>query len=103
QVASTNQLAINWVCEVLSGHRGSPEASTWEKGKEIDRSCNGVLECSSRFCSVQSQCAPAARGVDLHRQLQKTCLCDEPIRLRPCGVESSTYLPHGGAFFINSG
>ncbi|KAJ7864093.1 hypothetical protein B0H14DRAFT_2348646, partial [Mycena olivaceomarginata] len=55
QVASTNQLAINWVCEVLSGHRGSAEASTWEKGKEIHRSCIGVLECSSRFCSEKNE------------------------------------------------
>ncbi|KAF7377271.1 hypothetical protein MSAN_00147400 [Mycena sanguinolenta] len=103
QVADTDKLAINWVCEFLPGHRGSSSASTWQKGKEIHRKCIGVLECSSRFCSVDLQCAPAPRAVDLHRQLQKKCLCGERIRLRPCGIQSSTYLFSGGAFFINSG
>ncbi|KAF7351910.1 PHD-type domain-containing protein [Mycena venus] len=103
QVTDTSQLAIHWVCEALPGHRGSPTALTWQKGKEIHRRCIGVLECSSRSCSFNLQVAPAARGVDLHRQLQKTCLCGEAIRLRSCGIEYSTYLYRGGAFFMNSG
>ncbi|KAJ6510948.1 hypothetical protein C8R45DRAFT_399357 [Mycena sanguinolenta] len=103
QVAETDQLAINWVCDFLPGHRGSPSASTWQKGKETHRKCIGVLECSSAYCSVNLQCAPASRAVDLHRQLQKKCLCGEKIRLRSCGIQSSTYLFSGGAFFIHSG
>ncbi|KAJ7315144.1 hypothetical protein DFH08DRAFT_820745 [Mycena albidolilacea] len=103
QVTDTNQLAIHWVCEALQGHRGSPTALTWQKGKAIHRRCIGVLECCSPSCSFNLQVAPAARGVDLHRQLQKTCLCGEATRLRSCGIEYSTYFYRIGAFFVNSG
>ncbi|KAJ7710295.1 hypothetical protein B0H14DRAFT_3021720 [Mycena olivaceomarginata] len=99
QVTDTNQLAIHWVCEALPGHRGSPTALTWRKGKAIHRRCIGVLECRSLSCSFNLQVSPAARGVDLHRQLQKTCLCGEATRLRSCGIEYSTYLYRSGAFF----
>ncbi|KAJ7862898.1 hypothetical protein B0H14DRAFT_2739581 [Mycena olivaceomarginata] len=71
--------------------------------KAIHRRCIGVLECRSPSCSFNLQVAPAARGVDLHRQLQKTCLCGEATRLRSCGIEYSTYLYRSGAFFVNSG
>ncbi|KAJ7911163.1 hypothetical protein B0H13DRAFT_1876025 [Mycena leptocephala] len=103
QVTDTDQLAVNWVCEALSGHRGLPTALTWQKGKEIHRRCVGVLECSSQSCAINLRGAPAIRGVDLHRQLQMTCLCGEAIRLKACGIELSTFLFRGGAFFINSG
>ncbi|KAJ7732488.1 hypothetical protein B0H14DRAFT_2997527 [Mycena olivaceomarginata] len=92
QVTDTNQLAIHWVCEALPGHRGSPTALTWQKGKAIPPSMYWGPGVS-----------PAARGVDLHRQLQKTCLCGEATRLRSCGIEYSTYLYRSGAFFVNSG
>jgi hypothetical protein len=76
---------------------------TWQKGKAIHRRCIGVLECRSPSCSFNLEVSPAARGVDLHRQLQKTCLCGEATHLRSCGIEYSIYLYCSGAFFVNSG
>ncbi|KAJ7738814.1 hypothetical protein B0H16DRAFT_1569912, partial [Mycena metata] len=70
---------------ILPGHRGTSTALTWRKGKEIRRRCVGVLECSARSCSLDLQCAPELRRVHLHRQLKKSCLCGEPLRLRECG------------------
>ncbi|KAJ7711648.1 hypothetical protein B0H16DRAFT_1627793 [Mycena metata] len=82
---------------------GTSTALTWRKGKEIRRRCVGVLECSARSCSFDLQCAPELRRVDLHRQLKKSCLCGEPLRLRECGVEYSLHIFRGGGHFLNSG
>ncbi|KAJ7105832.1 hypothetical protein C8R44DRAFT_806177 [Mycena epipterygia] len=103
EVTDTHQLAMYWVCEVLPGRRGSPAALTWQKGKEMRRKCIGVIVCSSRSCPAGLQIAPAIRGYDLHRQLQKRCTCGDTLRLQPCGIESSLFLFRGGAYFINSG
>jgi hypothetical protein len=102
-VADTNQLEMNWVCEALKGRRGSAAALTWQKGKEIRRKCIGILECTSQHCSANMTIAPAMRGVNRHRQLRELCPCGEKLRLRECGVEASVFLFSGGAFFINSG
>ncbi|KAJ7230069.1 hypothetical protein GGX14DRAFT_384030 [Mycena pura] len=102
-VADTNQLELHWACENIPGHRGSRNALTWQKGKEIRRRCIGTLECSGTACTAGRQIAPAVRGVDLHRQLQKPCTCGEDLRLHTCGIEAKTHFYRGGAFFINSG
>lgn len=67
------------------------------------RKCVGMLECTSRACSVDMVIAPAARGIDRHKQLRTPCLCGEKLRLRGCGVESAVSLFRDGALFINSG
>lgn len=103
EVADTSQLEINWVCEPLPGHRGSTTAATWQKGKEIQRQCVGVLECSSQSCSLEMQIAPAVRGIDRHRQLQNRCLCGDRLLLRQCGVKASIHFFQDGAHFSNSG
>ncbi|KAJ7820567.1 hypothetical protein B0H14DRAFT_2599865 [Mycena olivaceomarginata] len=102
-VTDTNQLEMNWVCETLKGRRGSLAARTSKKGKEMRRKCIGMLECTSRACFVDMVIAPAARGIDRHKQLRIPCLCGEKLRLRGCGVESAVSLFRDGALFINSG
>ncbi|KAJ7321627.1 hypothetical protein DFH08DRAFT_1033568 [Mycena albidolilacea] len=42
QVTDTNRLVIHWVCEALPGHRGSPTALTWQKGKESHASASST-------------------------------------------------------------
>ncbi|KAF7359825.1 hypothetical protein MVEN_00707800 [Mycena venus] len=102
-IADTNQLEMNWVCEALKGRRGSVAARTSKKGKEIRRKCIGILECTSRACTANMRIAPAARGIDRHRQLRTPCLCGEKLRLRECGIESAVSLFRDGALFSNSG
>ncbi|KAJ7148153.1 hypothetical protein C8R43DRAFT_1194951 [Mycena crocata] len=101
ELADTQELATNWVIETIR-NRGSAQAVTWEKGKEIRKRCLGVIGCHGRTCSMQL--APAMRAVDRHRQLQQTCImCDEPLAHRQCGVESSLFYFREGGFFIHSG
>ncbi|KAK7024702.1 hypothetical protein R3P38DRAFT_2950813 [Favolaschia claudopus] len=103
EIAATQNLALNWSCEKVAGKRGSPNAVSWQKGKENRQRCIGILVCASHSCSFNIHCAPAIRGEDLHRQLTKKCFCGQKLRLQACGVESSTYLFRGGAYFINFG
>ncbi|KAJ7846961.1 hypothetical protein B0H14DRAFT_2583810 [Mycena olivaceomarginata] len=83
--------------------RGSVAARTSKRGKEIRRKCIGILECTSRECTANMRIAPAARGIDRHRQLRTPCLCGEKLRLRECGIESTVSLFRDGGLFINSG
>ncbi|KAJ7703626.1 hypothetical protein B0H17DRAFT_1127242 [Mycena rosella] len=62
EIAGTNQLEMDWVCELLPGKRGSPSVSVWQKAKEKHRQCLDILECSSHICSAKRQIAPALRG-----------------------------------------
>ncbi|KAK7012608.1 hypothetical protein R3P38DRAFT_3016702 [Favolaschia claudopus] len=103
EIAATQNLALNWSCEKVAGKRGSPNAVSWQKGKENRQRCIGILVCASHSCSFNIHCAPAIRGEGLHRQLTKKCFCGQKLRLQACGVESSTYLFRGGAYFINFG
>ncbi|KAK7007183.1 hypothetical protein R3P38DRAFT_3598984 [Favolaschia claudopus] len=103
EIAATQNLALNWSCEKVAGKRGSPNAVSWQKGKENRQRCIGILVCASHSCSFNIHCAPAIRGEDLHRQLTKNCFCGQKLRLQACGVESSTHLFRGGAYFINFG
>ncbi|KAK7001564.1 hypothetical protein R3P38DRAFT_3049790 [Favolaschia claudopus] len=103
EIAVPRNWTLNWSCEKIPSKRGSPNAVSWQKGKEIRQRCIGVLVCASHSCSFDIRCAPAIRGEDLHRQLTKKCLCGQKIRLQECGVESATYSYSGGARFINFG
>ncbi|KAJ7203467.1 hypothetical protein C8J57DRAFT_1408023 [Mycena rebaudengoi] len=101
QFVDTSELAVHWVSDSIRTRRGSPSALTWERGKESRRRCVGVMECRTESCHLQL--APAARGIDRHRQLQKECICGETLRLRPCAIVFSTYLFRHGAVFVHSG
>ncbi|KAK6972081.1 hypothetical protein R3P38DRAFT_2480658, partial [Favolaschia claudopus] len=96
-------MTINWVGEAFPGHRdrGSKKAAVWQDGKQLHRRCMGALQCQSRACSRGLVCAPAARGIELHQQLTKPCLCGDKIELQPCGV--TTYLFRNGVYFTHLG
>ncbi|KAK7050742.1 hypothetical protein R3P38DRAFT_2764006 [Favolaschia claudopus] len=45
EIAVPRNLNLNWSCEKIPSKRGSPNAVSWQKGKEIRQRCIGVLEC----------------------------------------------------------
>ncbi|KAJ7703658.1 hypothetical protein B0H17DRAFT_1194151 [Mycena rosella] len=82
EIAGTNQLEMDWVCELLPGKRGSPSASVWQKGKEIRRQCVGILESLRLFAE--------STATDSFKWLAHVASdCD--------------FADVGGAFFIHSG
>ncbi|KAK7052605.1 hypothetical protein R3P38DRAFT_2762957 [Favolaschia claudopus] len=47
EIAVPRDLTLNWSCEKIPSKRGSPNAVSWQKGKEIRQRCIGVLECGA--------------------------------------------------------
>ncbi|KAJ7711630.1 hypothetical protein B0H16DRAFT_1816469 [Mycena metata] len=101
ELTDSNDLATNWVLETIQT-RGSANASTWQKGKEIRRRCLGVVQCRDKTCAMQL--VPATRAVERHKQLQYPCpTCEESLVHQPCVVESSLYRFRDGGFFKHTG
>ncbi|KAK6969625.1 hypothetical protein R3P38DRAFT_3242874 [Favolaschia claudopus] len=97
QLADTSQLLIYWVANKLPGKRGSPDAASPEKGKISRFQCAGVLECSSRVCTVQ-----IAPGADISRQVKSDCTCGFELHHRTCKFEWSISVYRNGAVFQTS-
>ncbi|KAJ7733380.1 hypothetical protein B0H14DRAFT_2639646 [Mycena olivaceomarginata] len=89
-VMDTNQLEMNWVCETLKGRRGSLAARTSKKGKEMCHKCIGMLECTSRACSVDMVIAPAARGIDQSQTASYTMFAWREIAIARCTSTASS-------------
>ncbi|KAK7029100.1 hypothetical protein R3P38DRAFT_2524952, partial [Favolaschia claudopus] len=97
QLADTSQLLIYWVANKPPWKRGSPDAASPEKEKISRFQCAGVLECSSRVCTVQ-----IAPGADISRQVKSDCTCGFQLHHRTCKFEWSISVYRNGAVFQTS-
>ncbi|KAK6984371.1 hypothetical protein R3P38DRAFT_3452507 [Favolaschia claudopus] len=97
QLEDTSQLVIYWVADKLGGKSGSPDAASPDKGKISRFRCAGVVECSSRVCTVQ-----IAPGANIFRQVKSECTCGFDLHHRTCKFEWSISRYRDGAVFETS-
>ncbi|KAJ7664271.1 hypothetical protein B0H17DRAFT_302658 [Mycena rosella] len=101
ELQATSRLATNWVLETIQ-NRGSAQALTWQKGKELRRKCLGAIQCRGKTCHMRL--APHTRGSTVIASSSATasfvtrhCFCVRAGSSRPL------HLFRDGGFFIHRG
>ncbi|KAF7319693.1 hypothetical protein MKEN_00750700 [Mycena kentingensis (nom. inval.)] len=97
-------LGIFWALERLpGGSGGSLNAKTAAKGKLYRGKCYGALTCEVSGCSRALVIMPETNPRGLSHQLQVPCVCGEPLKHIPCGVECTASVYRAGAVFLHDG
>ncbi len=101
ELKQTDNLAVNWVCEVAGPKSGSDEADDWRKGRKSERRCRGVLACPEQGCTMVVR--PQTRMQQILKQLDKPCLCGGSLVRLECRTVQKLYRFKHGIHYIHEG
>ncbi|RPD52543.1 hypothetical protein L226DRAFT_433390, partial [Lentinus tigrinus ALCF2SS1-7] len=101
ELKATDNLAVNWVCEVAGPKSGSDEAEDWRNGRKSERRCRGVLKCTSEGCGMVAR--PQTRMAQILKQLEKPCLCGGSLIRIECRTVQKLYRFKHGIHYIHEG
>ncbi|KAJ7315143.1 hypothetical protein DFH08DRAFT_1040237 [Mycena albidolilacea] len=100
-VEAHDNLRVHWACKTLGGSGGSAQANTWKEGKVTRRSCQGIIECTNRGCTIILR--PQTRAKGILKQLTEPCSCGAARVHHPCEIVSTLHTFGGGVHYQNGG